>query len=72
MLVVMMATHLCLLGAVKYLIMKMQILMEKYILYSSLVKKDLVVGEIMIKEGLFKDFKIDEVYALHNWPEFTT
>ena len=26
-------------------------------------------GEIMIKDGLFKDFKIDEVYALHNWPE---
>ena len=26
-------------------------------------------GEIMIKDGLFEDFKIDEVYALHNWPE---
>ena len=26
-------------------------------------------GEIMIKEGLFNDFNIDEVYALHNWPE---
>ena len=26
-------------------------------------------GKIMIKDGLFKDFKIDEVYALHNWPE---
>ena len=26
-------------------------------------------GEIMIKDGLFQDFKIDEVYALHNWPE---
>ena len=26
-------------------------------------------GEIMIKDGLFKDFNIDEVYALHNWPE---
>ena len=26
-------------------------------------------GEKMIQEGLFKDFKIDEVYALHNWPE---
>ena len=26
-------------------------------------------GEIMINEGLFNDFKIDEVYALHNWPE---
>jgi len=26
-------------------------------------------GEIMINEGLFEDFKIDEVYALHNWPE---
>ena len=23
----------------------------------------------MIEDGLFKDFKIDEVYALHNWPE---
>ena len=26
-------------------------------------------GEIMIEEGLFNDFKIDEVYALHNWPD---
>ena len=26
-------------------------------------------GEKMIQEGLFKDHKIDEVYALHNWPE---
>ena len=26
-------------------------------------------GEIMIEDGLFDDFKIDEVYALHNWPE---
>ena len=25
-------------------------------------------GKIMIREGLFEDFKIDEVYALHNWP----
>jgi len=26
-------------------------------------------GKIMIEDGMFKDFKIDEVYALHNWPE---
>ncbi len=26
-------------------------------------------GKKMIEDGLFKDFKIDEVYALHNWPE---
>tara|TARA_B100000029_G_scaffold508642_1_gene596009 strand:+ start:83 stop:1228 length:1146 start_codon:yes stop_codon:yes gene_type:complete len=26
-------------------------------------------GEKMIQDGLFRDFKIDEVYALHNWPE---
>ena len=26
-------------------------------------------GEIMINDGLFDDIKIDEVYALHNWPE---
>ena len=26
-------------------------------------------GEKMIQDGLFKDFNIDEVYALHNWPE---
>jgi len=26
-------------------------------------------GKIMIEDGLFKDFSIDEVYALHNWPE---
>ena len=26
-------------------------------------------GQKMIQDGMFKDFKIDEVYALHNWPE---
>ena len=26
-------------------------------------------GEKMIQDGMFDDFKIDEVYALHNWPE---
>ncbi len=26
-------------------------------------------GEKMIQDGMFKDFKIDEVYALHNWPD---
>jgi len=26
-------------------------------------------GKIMVDEGIFKDFKIDEIYALHNWPE---
>ena len=26
-------------------------------------------GEKMIQDGMFNDFKIDEVYALHNWPE---
>ena len=26
-------------------------------------------GEKMIEDGMFEEFKIDEVYALHNWPE---
>jgi len=26
-------------------------------------------GQKMIQDGMFNDFKIDEVYALHNWPE---
>ena len=26
-------------------------------------------GKKMIQDGMFDDFKIDEVYALHNWPE---
>jgi len=26
-------------------------------------------GKKMIDDGMFKDFDIDEVYALHNWPE---
>ncbi|PPR47433.1 MAG: putative hydrolase YxeP [Alphaproteobacteria bacterium MarineAlpha5_Bin9] len=26
-------------------------------------------GKMMMDDGLFKDFEIDEVYALHNWPE---
>ena len=26
-------------------------------------------GKKMIDDGMFRDFKIDEVYAIHNWPE---
>ena len=26
-------------------------------------------GKKMIEDGLFNDFSIDEVYALHNWPD---
>ena len=26
-------------------------------------------GKKMIEDGLFDDFSIDEVYALHNWPD---
>ena len=26
-------------------------------------------GKKMIEDGMFEDFKIDEIYALHNWPE---
>ena len=26
-------------------------------------------GQKMIQDGMFDDFKIDEVYAIHNWPE---
>tara|TARA_Y100000590_G_scaffold130957_1_gene149567 strand:+ start:2737 stop:3915 length:1179 start_codon:yes stop_codon:yes gene_type:complete len=26
-------------------------------------------GKKMIEDGLFKDFEMDEIYALHNWPE---
>ena len=33
------------------------------------VKEILNYVEKMIDDGMFKDFKIDEVYALHNWPE---
>jgi amidohydrolase len=25
-------------------------------------------GEVMLKEGLFERFPVDEIYALHNWP----
>jgi hippurate hydrolase len=25
-------------------------------------------GEVMVKEGLFERFPVDEVYAVHNWP----
>lgn len=26
-------------------------------------------GQVMVREGLFDRFPVDEVYALHNWPE---
>ena len=26
-------------------------------------------GKMMVEEGIFNEFNIDEIYALHNWPE---
>ena len=57
-----------LLGAVKYISENANFDGTVYFIFQP-GEEGLFGGEIMIREGLFKDFKIDEVYALHNWPE---
>ena len=57
-----------LLGAAKYLSENNDFEGNVYFIFQP-GEEGLGGGEKMIQDGIFDDFKIDEVYALHNWPE---
>ena len=57
-----------LLGAVKYLNENRDFDGNVYFIFQP-GEEGFGGGEKMIQDGLFEDFNIDEVYALHNWPE---
>ena len=57
-----------LLGAVKYLKDNLEFDGKVFFIFQP-GEEGFGGGEKMIQDGLFKDFKINEVYALHNWPE---
>jgi len=57
-----------LLGAAKYLSENKDFDGNVYFIFQP-GEEGFAGGEKMIQEGMFDDFKIDEVYALHNWPE---
>ena len=57
-----------LLGAAKYLSENNNFDGNVYLIFQP-GEEGFAGGEKMIKDGMFNDFKIDEVYALHNWPE---
>mgnify|MGYP001305678577 FL=1 len=57
-----------LLGAAKYLSENNDFDGNVYLIFQP-GEEGFAGGEKMIQDGMFNDFKIDEVYALHNWPE---
>ena len=57
-----------LLGAAKYLKENPDFDGTVYFIFQP-GEEGLFGGKKMIEDGLFDDFNIDEVYALHNWPE---
>ena len=68
MLVDMMVIPQCCLGAAKYIKENPEFDGTVYFIFQP-GEEGFGGGEKMIQDGLFKDHKIDEVYALHNWPE---
>ncbi len=57
-----------LLGAAKYLSENNDFNGRVYFIFQP-GEEGFAGGKKMIDDGMFKDFKIDEVYAIHNWPE---
>ena len=57
-----------LLGAAKYLSENKDFDGSVYFIFQP-GEEGFAGGQKMIQDGMFDDFKIDEVYALHNWPE---
>ena len=57
-----------LLGAAKYLVENNDFDGTVYFIFQP-GEEGFAGGKKMIEDGMFEDFKIDEVYALHNWPE---
>ena len=56
-----------LLGAAKYLAETRNFAGTVYVIFQP-AEENLGGGEIMVKEGLFERFPMDQVYGLHNWP----
>jgi len=57
-----------LLGAAKYLSENNDFDGKVYFIFQP-GEEGFAGGQKMIQDGMFDDFNIDEVYALHNWPE---
>ena len=57
-----------LLGAAKYLSENKDFDGNVYFIFQP-GEEGFAGGQKMIQDGMFDDFKIDQVYALHNWPE---
>src|SRR5262245_43404179 len=59
-----------LLGAARYLQETRNFDGTAYVIchHRPVVQRVDLVGEVMVREGLFERFPADEVYALHNWP----
>ena len=56
-----------LLGAARYLAETRNFDGTVYVIFQP-AEENLAGGEIMVKEGLFERFPMDQVYGLHNWP----
>ena len=56
-----------LLGAAKYLAETRNFDGTVYVIFQP-AEENLAGGEIMVKEGLFERFPMDQVFGLHNWP----
>lgn len=56
-----------LLGAAKYLAETRNFDGTVYLIFQP-AEENLAGGEIMVKEGLFERFPMEQVYGLHNWP----
>ena len=56
-----------LLGAAKYLAETRNFSGTVYLIFQP-AEENLAGGEIMVREGLFERFPMDQVYGLHNWP----
>ena len=56
-----------LLGAAKYLAETRNFAGTVHVIFQP-AEENLAGGEIMVKEGLFERFPMDQVFGLHNWP----
>ncbi len=56
-----------LLGAAKYLAETRNFDGTVYVIFQP-AEENLAGGEMMVKEGLFERFPMDQVFGLHNWP----
>ncbi|HET6185083.1 MAG TPA: M20 aminoacylase family protein [Acetobacteraceae bacterium] len=57
-----------LLGAAKYLAETRNFDGTAYVIFQP-AEENLGGGEMMVKEGLFERFKMEQVFGMHNWPQ---